>query len=545
TRIAGVLEDTGSRLETLIVGSGADVAELAGASLELRIDTALVTPWLEQTMGPDATSLTTTDAWVSQLLPAVASYRALEELGADPESLASVRTIIADALDRLYARQNPDGGWGWWRGLSNVHLTSYATFGILRAQAAGFPVRADALNRGLNYVSQMIDRGLAAELLYPHFAFGLYVLSEADSPWPQGAAAALYGARDDLGIAGRSYLAQALWRVDSSDPRVMTLVSELRTAAVESGSGVHWEEINREQWVTPVQATAVVVDALASVAPEDDRLPQAVRWLMAARDATRWATAYETAWTITAMADYLAATGEVGPGYSWSAAVNGVTLYEDEAAEMTPTGGRTIHVDMVGSAGVPLRPGLNVIEVARGPGAGRLYYTAQLQQTVPLENAEPEYRGIWITREYCRVTETSGISEPRSVCEPVRDLVVGELVDVELTIIVPQTRYFVLVEDRFSAGIEPIDPSLYSSVPFGHVPIKGDVDPFVERNFQSDRVRFFARHLAPGTYQVAYRVRAAVPGTYHALPATVSEVYFPEVWGSSGIAALHVMSGTR
>ncbi|HEY88469.1 MAG TPA: hypothetical protein G4N98_01870, partial [Thermoflexia bacterium] len=42
---------------------------------------------------------------------------------------------------------------------------------------------------------------------------------------------------------------------------------------------------------------------------------------------------------------------------------------------------------------------------------------------------------------------------------------------------------------------------------------------------------FFAEALNPGTYQVSYLLRAALPGTYRVLPATASEMYFPEVWG--------------
>jgi hypothetical protein len=530
-RTAGVLDEAGRQIEAMIVGDGMDDAEAgdASASVELRVDTALVGPWLARAAEMEGSTLHSTDAWVSRLLPAVASYRALEELEADSETLAATREVIGDALDRLYARQNPDGGWGWWRDLSNVHLTSYAAFGLLKVQEAGFPVRSDALNRGLDYVTRMVDRGLGAELRYPHFAFGLYVLSEADRPWPQGAVATLYGDRDDLGIAGRSYLAQALWRVDPSDPRVMTLVSELRAAAVDSGSGTHWEEVNREQWVTPVQATAVVVDALSSVAPEDERLPQAVRWLMTAREATGWSTAYETAWTLTAMADYVAATGEVHAAYAWSVAFNGAIIHESEELETASGTGATIRLDSTAQAGPMLRPGLNVFEISRGSGAGKLYYTAQLRQLLAFEDVVPEQRGIWVWREYCRATDTDP-SKP-FVCDPVQQLDVGDLVDVELTITVPETRYFVMVEDHFPAGVEPVDPGLPGTV---------SLAAFIEHAYQDDRVTYFAERLPPGTYRVRYRSRAVVPGNFHALPAMASEVYFPEVWGSSGVDTLRI-----
>jgi hypothetical protein len=100
-----------------------------------------------------------------------------------------------------------------------------------------------------------------------------------------------------------------------------------------------------------------------------------------------------------------------------------------------------------------------------------------------------------------------------------------------LTITVPETRYFVMVEDHFPAGVEPVDPGLPGTV---------SLAAFIEQAYQDDRVTYFAERLPPGTYRVRYRSRAVVPGNFHALPAMASEVYFPEVWGSSGVDTLRI-----
>jgi uncharacterized protein YfaS (alpha-2-macroglobulin family) len=46
-----------------------------------------------------------------------------------------------------------------------------------------------------------------------------------------------------------------------------------------------------------------------------------------------------------------------------------------------------------------------------------------------------------------------------------------------------------------------------------------------------DRVFLFSEQLRPGVYEYDYFVRALVPGSYHHLPAVVSEMYFPEQFG--------------
>ena len=67
-------------------------------------------------------------------------------------------------------------------------------------------------------------------------------------------------------------------------------------------------------------------------------------------------------------------------------------------------------------------------------------------------------------------------------------------------------------------------------------------DPFSRRELRDEQAVFFADSLGPGTYRLTYRLRAAIPGTYLVMPATVSELYFPEVWGRSDGAKIQVAS---
>jgi uncharacterized protein YfaS (alpha-2-macroglobulin family) len=46
--------------------------------------------------------------------------------------------------------------------------------------------------------------------------------------------------------------------------------------------------------------------------------------------------------------------------------------------------------------------------------------------------------------------------------------------------------------------------------------------------------------LMPGSYQYEYFLRATTPGTYQHLPAVVSEMYTPEVFGRTAGALVVV-----
>jgi uncharacterized protein YfaS (alpha-2-macroglobulin family) len=63
---------------------------------------------------------------VSRFLPNVLTQQALRELGVvRPELEAALQTQVSVALQRLYAQQHADGGWGWWpTGETNGYLTA-------------------------------------------------------------------------------------------------------------------------------------------------------------------------------------------------------------------------------------------------------------------------------------------------------------------------------------------------------------------------------------------------------------------------------------
>jgi alpha-2-macroglobulin len=53
-------------------------------------------------------------------------------------------------------------------------------------------------------------------------------------------------------------------------------------------------------------------------------------------------------------------------------------------------------------------------------------------------------------------------------------------------------------------------------------------------------VAFFAGTLARGKHSVSYRLRAEIPGRFHALPARAQAMYAPELRGNSNEIQLGV-----
>ena len=111
----------------------------------------------------------------------------------------------------------------------------------------------------------------------------------------------------------------------------------------------------------------------------------------------------------------------------------------------------------------------------------------------------------------------------------------GELVEVELEIDSKNDYEYLIFEDFKAAGFEPVEVrSGYNG---------NDLGAYVE--FRDERVAFFARTLARGKHSVSYRLRAEIPGRFHALPARAQAMYAPEVRANSDEIQLRVDDETN
>jgi uncharacterized protein YfaS (alpha-2-macroglobulin family) len=107
----------------------------------------------------------------------------------------------------------------------------------------------------------------------------------------------------------------------------------------------------------------------------------------------------------------------------------------------------------------------------------------------------------------------------------------GELVEVELEIDSKNDYEYLIFEDYKPAGFEPVEVrSGYNG---------NNLGAYVE--FRDERVAFFSRTLARGKHSVSYRLRAEIPGSFHALPARAGAMYAPELKGNSDEIRLKVL----
>ncbi len=499
---------------------------------------------------------------VSRFLPNVMTFQALDEMGLSrPDLERDLRQQVGLALQRLYNERHYDGGWGWWvTDESDPYLTTYALQGLLEAYRAGFTVDPGVMSDAAAYLRDnlvSVTRNSSRWQLN-RLAYQLYVLAEyvnlvpgAEAAGELGRAVNLYSQRDQLDHYGQALVAMALGLLQPGEQtRVDTLISNLAGDAVLSATGTHWEEAEPDYWNmnTDVRTTAIVLWAMARHNPDSELLPNVVRWLMDVRQAGYWESTNTTSWSLMALVAYMRATGELQGQFSYTVSLNGETLLSGDVNADTirrENSGVETQRAQVEIAQL-FADQVNRLIIERQPptgeqsGEGQLYYTAQLRYFVPVQDVQALDRGIIVARQYSLVDQPDA---------DVSQAAVGDTIRVKLTIVAPTDLYYVTVEDPLPAGCEAVDVTLNTTSVVGEAPTVRNLTAEQEDNWyrwygwgwwwfshaemRDEKVTLFSTYLPRGTYEYSYVMRASVPGVYNVLPATASEMYFPDVFGRS------------
>ena len=108
-------------------------------------------------------------------------------------------------------------------------------------------------------------------------------------------------------------------------------------------------------------------------------------------------------------------------------------------------------------------------------------------------------------------------------------MAVGDVVAVEVTVILDDETNYLIVQDPLPAGLEPIDASLditSQEYDTGHQDWR-----WTHVELRDERVALFATYLRAGTYTYTYLARATIPGDFQVLPGQSYPMYYPEVYG--------------
>ena len=527
---SGAMSDAGQRTETIQLPQN---LAIENGELDITVEPSLLAGMQAGLNYLEHYQYECNEQTVSRFLPNILTYNAMKAAGMqDAELESNLETQVNLAVQRLTNAQRSDGGWGWWASsdTSQPLTSAYVVFGLWEADQAGYTVSKDVLSQGKTYLQDQInqyssEKFTASTYKQNTLAFMLYVMARMDQPMVSQTVQ-LFDKWQYLSYSARAYLAYTLYSINPNDARIQTLKNDMVDSASLSASGAHWEETSRDiwNWGSDTRTTAVVLDTMIRIDPQNPLTANAVRWLMRNRTAGHWASTQETAWTLISLTDWMQTSGDLTADYGYGVKFNEALLSTGEVNKDTLEDIQTLTVKVADF----VKDGLNHLTFARTDGSGNLYYSADLNVYLPVPDVKALDQGIVISRKYF---------EQGDLKTPVENARQGDMLVVQLTIVVPQAVHYLLVEDMLPAGTEAIDTSLKTSASYyGDLGLSSTDGSwgwwyFEHSELHDEKVVLSAEYLPAGTYTYTYLVRATFPGTYNVIPPVAQEFYFPDVYG--------------
>ncbi|MBI2920227.1 MAG: alpha-2-macroglobulin, partial [Planctomycetes bacterium] len=484
---------------------------------------------------------------MSRFMPAVSVAQTLKQSGVSLEEIgkrrrlayadlppakdpvfhtAALEHIVEQGLQRLYSFQNGAGGWGWWQSDTiDPFITAYVVNGLRIAKAAGAPVDEGRFQNAVN----ALKRNLEKEQDLHRAAYCAYVLAECKA-LDKKPADHLYDRRGDMNSYGRALLAMAMHLAGQKDKAEVCIRNMEDFVKVDEKNGLAWWD-REDRWAwwywygDDVEANSAILRAYIMVDGKNPNVERVAKWLLMNRDGVRWKSTRDTAHAVLALCEYAKASGELSPEYTADIELDGKLL---KSFGVTGENVFTLHGE-TGLKGDAIETGKHTITVKKS-GKGTAYWSVYLKYFTTEEDLKAGSSKMDVARAYYRLhakkveTNEGGrkvtrIEYDREALASGAKVTSGDLLEIELTIDAPNDYEYLVFEDFKAAGTEPTE--LVSG------PVWGTIAS--NKELRDEKVVYFVSWLPKGKHKLSYRVRAEIPGSFHAMPTNGYAMYAPSV----------------
>ncbi|HRU54926.1 MAG TPA: alpha-2-macroglobulin family protein, partial [Candidatus Sumerlaeia bacterium] len=532
-----------------------------------------------------------TEQTMSRFLPCVLTLKTLQNMGITLEEVKKIRgrmdevrrinkgesaryysdspifdetelkKIISKNLNRIASMQQEGSGWGWWRDDDfSPYLTSYVVYALCEAQKCDVMVDEKmilgAIERLKNWeISEMRKPGWSPTSLHAFIAYVLslkgvqaeYTPQRKDDP-PGKLIERLFEWRDNLELYGKALLSMTLANTNDKIRARLVLQNIMQYKEENAETQVVWFRTPRAGWWfwwnSDIETNAAILRAIVRLEPKSAVAPRLVKWLLNnRRNGYYWDSTRDTTLCIAAMSEFAAASGETSPDFT-------LTLDYDNGAVV-----KTVRINkdnlltfdnLFRMEGVALGGGKHSLKITK-EGAGALYFNAYLRYFTKEEHIAAAGHELKIVRQYHKLqqipyeAEVEGsqgqkIKEKRLRYERILlkdgDTVQsGDQIQVELKITSDNDYTYMCFEDMKPAGCEATETRSGG---------KGQEGFFSYMELRDEKVVFFVDSIGRGDHLLRYRLRAEIPGIFHALPTILYGMYAPDLRANSDELAIKI-----
>ncbi len=474
-----------------------------------------------------------------------------------PDKLkADIKNDIPEGIKKIEAGQNYDGTWGWWDGdRGNGYLTGYALFSLFYLKENGYGVNAGTMEQGLAAVARFFeDQGKSNndELSYLVYINALY------QRWEHASFKRIafdekinsYQAANLLKAVSVFSGADKLpdYEVREISEATGILKNKISRNARKDSAGIYWPETREQKWLWPggrSEITAHVLSALTLAGDTSDLAPQAVGALARSFNGECWSSTKESGTIILALCDYL-------KGRSTEFSTEGKTKFSlngNKLGDISYNLKANRNLDQLSKTFSLSRDSKNNSYKLKADGdlpdgsvfsaavSGTLYFKPQgLFAFIKSEKRSIRSlsNGITARRDMFYLNRIKDIKMqeylvPQSADEKGK-ISVGDELLVRVKFRADDSFGFLILEDFLPSGFEVVNESAYNEFqPYSHV------------EKRDNRMVFFFTDVEKGKeYEVAYTIRAELPGSFIMRPSRISCMYEDSIQGWSQPAIIDV-----
>ncbi len=478
-----------------------------------------------------------------------------------------IQNMTEKGVRRLTELQNSDGGWGWFAGgHSYPHTTLTVLAGLQKAGSADIALVPNVIENGIAYLTRhrtqelarlnnwdrtnnqkINDKQPAKNTITTLDVAIEAVLQQAGQADPS-MLTYIYDDRRELPVYGLCQAALLFHRSGQVDQRTALRAMIQQFVQTNTDNQTAWLHTNNQMywwyWYgNDNEAHAHFLKLLAATEPQSDLAAGIAKYLLTNRThGSYWDSTRDTALCIEALAEFVQASKEASPDMDLNISINGTLT-------------KTVHINNNNIFSYDDRLILNGAEIPDGPctitlertGTGAVYAQAWLSNFSQEDHMAAEGLDVKIKRQYYRLSRNDStttvaghhgqieqqqeIQWKRTALKAGEQLAAGERIEIELTIEAANDYEYIHITNPKAAGLEA------EHLRSGYQRYDGC---YAYTEFRDNRVEFFIDRLSRGSHSISYRMRAEIPGTFAALPASVSGMYAPELIGTSTLHRIQI-----
>ncbi len=455
------------------------------------------------------------------------------------------------SLAKLAQAQLPNGGFPWFAGgPASPYMTLYLMGGLARAAEFEVPVPRSMVQNGWRYLAReakedWLPRAIQDDCCWELLTYLNYVASSYPDPSWVGEFLTDADRRTILDFSFKHWrdhqpllklqLASTLERMKRHKDAQLVLASVMDSAKTTRDEGTFWQPEDRAWlWYNDrIETHAWALRTLMEVEPNDSRRDGLVQWLFLNKKLNHWKSTRATAEVLYSLAAYLKATKSLAVREEATVEVaNQTTTFTFEPDRFT---GKKNQIVVPGAKLDAARRPADATVAVEKKTPGLMFASATWHFSTEELPAESRSDLFGVERRYFKRVKVGAevTLVPIAAGTP---LVVGDEVEVQLSLRAKAAAEYVHLRDPRPAGLEPDRPVSGW---------KWDLGIAHYEETRDSGANFFFENLPAGEYTFKYRLRANLAGEFRSGPAQVQSIYAPEFVAYSAGQRLTVQQAPR